>query len=297
MKNINDYLIESANKKEKSKAYKSFQDYFDNFDFNSIPASERNKDVEDYEDIAKASKMATEASLEDDVIIESNNNGEIKSVSQVVEELKVKYNMRDYQFRVYNPFEVQIVTVDQIPNYLESYNSVLMQFILNNVDIIKWEMERCGYYTVREEVHTDKETNRKWVFLMFDPIRQEDISTQIKNNCTTLYHCSPSKNHNLIMEKGILPQNESRVYTYNSKRVYLLTTDPKSDSFKTMMSNITKNRKKKESSFDEKYYVYWIDVDELGDISFYYDAHGRNSIFTNSPIPTNAIIKSKEIQF
>ena len=99
------------------------------------------------------------------------------------------------------------------------------------------------------------------------------------------------------MEKGILPQNESRVYTYNSKRVYLLTTDPKSDSFKTMMSNITKNRKKKESSFDEKYYVYWIDVDELGDISFYYDAHGRNSIFTNSPIPTNAIIKSKEIQF
>ena len=82
MKNINDYLIESANKKEKSKAHKSFQDYFDNFDFNSIPASERNKDVEDYEDIAKASKMATETSLEDDVIIESNNNGEIKSVSQ-----------------------------------------------------------------------------------------------------------------------------------------------------------------------------------------------------------------------
>lgn len=71
-----------------SKAHELFQEYFDNFDFNSIPASERNKDVEDYEDIAKASKMATEASLEDDVIIESNNNGEIKSVSQVVEELK-----------------------------------------------------------------------------------------------------------------------------------------------------------------------------------------------------------------
>ena len=122
MKNINDYLIESSNKKEKSKAHKSFQEYFDNFDFNLIPVSERNKDVEDYEDIAKTSKMATEASLEDDVIIESNNNGEIKSVSQIVEELKVKYNMKDYQFRVYNPFEVQIVTVDQIPNYLKNHN-------------------------------------------------------------------------------------------------------------------------------------------------------------------------------
>ena len=94
MKNINDYLIESSNKKEKSKAHKSFQEYFDNFDFNLIPVSERNKDVEDYEDIAKTSKMATEASLEDDVIIESNNNGEIKSVSQIVEELKVKYNKK-----------------------------------------------------------------------------------------------------------------------------------------------------------------------------------------------------------
>lgn len=38
------------------------------------------------------------------------------------------------------------------------------------------------------------------------------------------------------MEKGILPQNESRVYPDNSVRVYLLTSDPKSDSFKVMMS-------------------------------------------------------------
>lgn len=292
MKNINEYIKEN----KQSKIYNIFQQYFDNFDFDTIPDSERNKDAEDYEDIAKSIHMASEASLDEDIIVENNNN-EVHSILRTIEDLKYKYNMQDYQFRVYNPFEVQIVTVDNIPNYLQSNNSVLLQYVLNNVDIIKQEMKKNGYYVVREEVHKDKKTDRKWVFIMFDPIKQEDITEQIKNNCTTIYHCSPAKNHKLIMEQGILPQNESRIYTYNSKRVYLHTSDPKSDSFKTMMSNITKNRKKLDNSFNGKYYVYWIDVDELNDIVFYYDAHGKNSIFTTSSIPVTAIIKSKEIQF
>lgn len=48
------------------KVRQAFQDYFDNFDFNSIPATERDKDVEDYAEIAKASKMASTAPLDDD---------------------------------------------------------------------------------------------------------------------------------------------------------------------------------------------------------------------------------------
>lgn len=296
MKSLLTYIFEKKQATRDNNPHHLFKQYFNNFDFDSIPFRERNKDVVDYEEIAKSSRMATEANTDDDVIIESNTEN-IESVSQVIEELKKKYQMNDYQFRVYSPFDVQIVTVDKIPNYLQSTNSVLMQYVENNVEIIKKEMSRCGYYVVREEVHFDNKTHQKWVFLMFDPIRQEDITTQIKSHCTTLYHCSPLKNHTSIMKNGILTHNEGRVYKYNSKRVYLLTTDPKSESFKTMMSNVSSNRKKRDRSFDGKYYVYWIDVDELENITFHYDAHGRNSIFTESSIPLRAIFKSKEIQF
>lgn len=76
------------------KARQAFQDYFDNFDFNSIPASERDKDVEDYAEIAKASKMASTAPLDDDTDILGIPSFERASVG-IINEYKVEVWTRD----------------------------------------------------------------------------------------------------------------------------------------------------------------------------------------------------------
>ena len=154
---MKEFVLEDQNL---NKAHLLFKQYFDNFNFSSIPASERDKDPEDYVKIAKLSKLASEVDLSESIIIESND-GSIRSVLDVINELKSKYKMGDYQFSVYSPFDVQIITVDNITNYLQTTYSILSQFVENNVNIIKKELERCGYYCVREEVHKDEQTGRK----------------------------------------------------------------------------------------------------------------------------------------
>lgn len=94
MKHIIDYIFEKSKSTRKSNPHKLFQKYFDNFDFDSIPHTKRDKDVADYEEIAKSSRMATEASIEDGVIIEANTEN-TESVSQVItEEQKWKEIMK-----------------------------------------------------------------------------------------------------------------------------------------------------------------------------------------------------------
>ena len=75
MKKI-DYISENIKANEFKNAHQAFEDYFANFDFNSIPAADRDADALDYEDMAEASLMATEAALDDidDLIVEQDND-------------------------------------------------------------------------------------------------------------------------------------------------------------------------------------------------------------------------------
>ena len=201
-------------------------------------------------------------------------------------------------FTAYDPFDVQIVKVEQIPNYLQTTNSILLPYVTESVKTIKKEMLDNGYYYVNEREYYDKDTKHDWVMLIFDPIRQDSISSQIKSHCDILYHCSSTKNKKSILENGFVPKNEGRVYHYYENRVYFHTDSPKSSEFKRMMSNLTKNRKKNDISFDGKYDLYYIDMNSINDdIDFFKDPHGHNSIFTKEKISSDSIIKISEITF
>ena len=274
-------------------AHEIYNEYLNNFNILDIPKSI--KDVEiDYEFVSKFASDVSESA-----IIGINENtivNNVEPISDVVKNLQAKYKINGMLFTVYDPFGVKIVKVENVPNYLQSTNSVLLPYIIKSVNTIKEEFKNNGYYCVNERQYFDKDTNRDWVMLIFDPIKQDDISTQIRNNCDILYHCSPLINNDSILKNGLIPKNEGRIYHYYEDRVYLHTNSPKSSEFKKMMQNITQNRKRLDNSFDGKYNLYYIDVNLL-DNEFFKDPHGINSIYTKTKVPANAIVRSIEVVF
>lgn len=299
MKSIKQFIVENEYKLYSvDEAHRLLNKYFNSLDFRVIPLSLRKKSIKDYQEIFNDTKLASEESLLQlkDNIYESLKT-DIESTQKAIQTLKDKYKMLDCQFKAIHPYDVQIVSVDKIPNYIATTNSVLLPLVRKNVEIIIKEMDEIGYYKVREESRYDKETNCEWVLLMFDPKVQEDISTQIRKRCSRLYHISPFYNYESIKEKGLIPSNNGRVYKFNKDRVYLLTVDLNHFDFKKMLINTAADRKRRDKSFDGKFVIYEIKTSKLpNDIKFYLDPHGRNCIYTNTLIPYTAIIDEEEKQ-
>lgn len=295
-------LIDFINENKQSEGVKEFYKYFKDFDITNIPLNIRKQKATDFKKIFDFSNDISEEYLcSEDVIDESKtSNVQVEATQIMLESLKEKYKLNDYNFLAYDPNNVCIVKIDKIPNYLQTTHSVLLQKVLENVQIIKTEICNRGYYVVSEKSYYDKETDIEWVRLIFDPVVQENISKQVLNHVDILYHCSPIHNKISIEKNGIIPSNEGRVYTYNNKRVYLFTAGPKDSSFVKMMTNTTKNRKKLNKDFDGKYNIYTILSRKLPkDIKFYFDPHGtsKNCIYTTTTIPYSSIIDVEETQY
>ena len=157
-------------------------------------------------------------------------------------------------------------------------------------------MEKSGYYNVREKKYIDKD-NMTWITLVFDPIRQDSITTQVKNHCRYLYHCSPERTHDDIIQKGLIAQNQGRVYHYNEPRVYLYVGNPNDEDYKRMMRNVSQNRKRR-MNIEESYYQYEIRTSKLPEsIEFFQDPHGKNCIFTPNDIPLKSITDWEIVNF
>ena len=113
MKNLKEFI-------DINKIHKLFKQFCDNFDITTIPLEDRKKTM----DLAKINKIYNELSESgliglDDKTIYENTNKKVESIYVVIDNLKEKYKLEDYNFEVYNPFGVDIVKVDNIPNYLQ----------------------------------------------------------------------------------------------------------------------------------------------------------------------------------
>ena len=304
---FNEYINESKSKEMKhmtpEEIHKIYDKYVDEFDINSIPLSIRNKCYKDIKSIYDFKNgPASEYTVDDVIEFNENKNIEnknIESVRVIIHKLVSIYGFDSNLFKAFNPYKVMIVEVKKLPVYMETTMSAIIPDIDKNIEIIEKEMNAGGYYKSYQTFFVD-EQGKKWSHLIFDPIRQDSITKQIKDNCSVLFHYSDLKNDESIKQYGILAKNEGRRYVYNENRVYLFPDKLDGENIKhlNMMNNITSNRKRNNPKFDGKYMRYTILVSELpNDMEFYRDPHGDGCIFTTMDIPVDAIIKSNEVDF
>lgn len=285
-----------------SNSYLSIIDeYLEKFDINSIPEEIRNEQYIDYEPIFNfVNRNNREWVLDEneEFLYESQEDVNIQSIREVFNRLKNYYHIYDkYQFEVLSPNNVSIVNVLKIPKYYEGVGIITLANVKKNVDIIIKEFAMSGYKMVREKIKTDN-NNREWITLVFNPIKQEPLSTQIRRHCRYVYHSTPVDKYELIEEKGyITPQNAKRVYDYPEPRIYLYTSNPEDDDYINMMKNTTTNRQRKDRNFDGDYYLLEISTRKLpDDMQLFYDPNANNEhfVFVTLPIPITAI-KEKEV--
>lgn len=299
MKKLTDYVKEkNIDLKDKLRVKKlakeAFDRFLDEFDVSKYK-NDLDKQTTNFAEIYKFAHDISEDGYINDIYGNDkiNEDKKIEPIYNVVERLKQRYHLFDYQFMAYAPNHVTVVSVKKIPNYLKTTNSILLNNTLENVATIKKEFEDSGYYCTSERAYKPYD----YVILIFDPYKQEDIGEQIRSSFTQLYHFTPLKNHESIMKNGFVPMNEGRMYTYFNNRIYLCTTDPKSKSFTQMLSNVSKSRKHLDESFDGKFMLYTVDVDKIpNNINFYYDAHGQDCVYVTEHLPFDIVINYKEIK-
>lgn len=107
----------------------------------------------------------------------------------------------------------------------------------------------------------------------------------ILQNLKILYHITPTKNIELIKEKGFIPCCLNKEFFYPD-RVYFFT-----DNFNiTELRNIAKGLRNSSDNKDENYSLIVINLLTIPkNVSFHYDPHFENAIYTYDKIPSNSI--------
>lgn len=297
LKNFNSFINESIDSIDA--AHKALEHFVKSFDINSIPERVRKTLYVDYSEIDDFLNKTSEFRNVDENFNESvtSDDTDVTSIKNVVDGLINEYHLdRYFSIKVYDEYNVEVVNVDKIPQYSQTSSAILVPMIEKNLDIIKKELDKGGYYQVAKHDYKDAE-GRQWSFIVFDPKEQKSITEQIKSQYEYLYHCSLSTNDDSIKKNGIIPQNSKNFYNFKEKRVYLHYLTPNNQEFKNMMKKFIDSRKRKEPNFNHKMNVYTISIDDLPkDIEFFQDPHAQ-AIYTLSSIPTKAIIKTREITF
>lgn len=132
MKSITDYINETKDSKS-SVGIEIFNKYFADFDISNIPLSIRKKKVANCKTIYDFSNDVSEEYLigdTDDIYESKESSKQVEATQIMLNELKRKYKMNDYNFLAYDPNNVCIVKIDNIPNYLQTTNLVLMPNVL-----------------------------------------------------------------------------------------------------------------------------------------------------------------------
>lgn len=272
--------------------------FLDSYDINAIPQESKNRQYKDYKPILDFLNNVCESRIYENQSSITKQGISVESTRNIIDNIKDHFELEAFQFRAYCPYNACIVEHSKIPYHYQTSCSILTPVIATNIDIVTNEMENGGYNKIKEKIFTDSD-GRKWVIMIFDPVKQDSVTDQIKKAYPYIYYTTEAKNKENIETAGLKPQSTTNLdFNNNEPRLYLYYGSPNAESYINMMKNIANDRKMNDDTFDGTYAQFTIDTDILpDDAEFFDDPRGNNYIYTQSIIPPSAIIQTKIVKF
>ncbi len=120
-----------------------------------------------------------------------------------------------------------------------------------------------------------------------DAMKSQDSDRPVK--VATLFHAAPLSRVQSILENGLEPRSENSQDKYPD-RIYLTTSESASVRISFQLRKALIHNKVKKSTWKESYAILKIDTSKLpNDFVFYVDGYFPQGVYTDKPIPPNAI--------
>lgn len=209
--------------------------------------------------------------------------GDILSPDDVVRKISKKYKI-----------STQLVQKVEANNKISIY--IIVALIGENVDLIKTDMEKMGYFLGLVGKTYDIE-GMKFVKLQFEPTSQmqNDETDNIKSMYETLYHWTPEYNMESVLSKGLVPSHKNSYFNY-PPRTYLMREDCGDREMLSLGQKLCLlNRNPKNNG---SYVLLAVDIKNVGDnVRLYYDSNSAIGIYTEQTIPSDKIHQVDKKQF
>jgi len=209
--------------------------------------------------------------------------GDILSPDDVVRKISTKYKI-----------STQLVQKVEANNKISIY--IIVALIGENVDLIKTDMEKMGYF-LGLVGKTYVIEGMKFVKLQFEPTSQmqNDETDNIKSMYGTLYHWTPEYNMESVLSKGLVPSHKNSYFNY-PPRTYLMREDCGDREMLSLGQKLCLlNRNPKNNG---SYVLLAVDIKNVGDnVRLYYDSNSAIGIYTEQTIPSDKIHQVDKKQF
>lgn len=183
---------------------------------------------------------------------------------------------------------------------VEANNKIYIYIVTARVGIndklIINDMQKLGYFLGRKG-HIRNVKGMQFQVLQFEPTYQlqEDITDRIKEKYNSLFHWTPLYNINNIKTKGLIPQSINKHFSY-PPRIYLINGNADDKQIYHLGQELCIANDDKRN--DGEYVLLTIKTQALPDnVRLYYDPNSRIGIYTEQPIPYNAIIDKTKQKF
>lgn len=246
-------------------------------DISKIPLETLKKGYHDYRLVPKTIRFGDRLSVRNRII---EAVGDIVDADEVVRTIINRYNIP-------NEF------VSKVEHHHKIYVYAITALIGKNDKIIEDDMKSMGYF-LSHKGDVFEYFGMKFQVLQFEPTTQlqEDVTEEVINNNSKLYHWTLEYNMKSITEIGLIPKCDNGLLSF-PPRIYLIgdNTEDK-EIFELGQELCIYNDNEKN---DGTYCLLSIELNRLQDnVRFYYDPNSSIGIFTEDAIPKEAIdIKTK----
>ena len=175
---------------------------------------------------------------------------------------------------------------------VEMYHQVAVYVVVakmgENVELIKEDMERMGYFLgfIGKPVTIE---GMEFVELKFEPYCQmrDDRTDAIKSNNKFLYHWTPAYNLESVRANGLVPSHKNQYFNY-PPRIYLIEESFSEGEIIGLGQSLCLSNK--DSRNEGAYVLLAIDTTKLGEsIRLFYDPNSVVGVYTEQAIPITAI--------
>lgn len=197
-------------------------------------------------------------------------------IEKTIEYVKRYFNLKDEQVMIAGGDVKKINVI--IPN------------IGTNIEEMNRAMSYCGYFLgYPNESNIQK---NKWVLLQYEPLHQNNITNDLKNNEDFLYHITPSYNMGKIKNIGLSPKHKNELFNFPNRVFFFKgSTDL---NYIIQMSTLLSNNNSSVANHGD-YTILKVDIKNIpNSIIFYEDPNMGNGVYTKQNIHPKYIETFKE---